>query len=49
VELQPENPESWRALAVFLGDGPVARHAWSEVHRLDPEDPEAALRGASRP
>jgi hypothetical protein len=44
VDLQPDNPESWRALAIFLGDGPEARRAWSEVHRLDPQDPEAALR-----
>ncbi len=44
TELQPDNPEAWRALAIFLGEGPEARRAWAEVHRLDPQDPEAALR-----
>jgi O-Antigen ligase/Tetratricopeptide repeat len=44
VDLQPDNPDAWRALAIFLGDGAEARRAWSEVHRLDPRDPEAALR-----
>jgi hypothetical protein len=44
VDLQPDNPEAWRALARFLGDGPRADEAWAEVRRLDPQDPEAALR-----
>jgi hypothetical protein len=44
VDLQPDNPEAWRALARFLGDGPRADEAWREVRRLDPQDPEAALR-----
>ncbi len=44
TDLQPDNPEAWRALAIFLGDGPGARAAWEQVHRLDPRDPEAALR-----
>ncbi len=44
VELQPDNPAAWRALARFLGDGPEAARAWAQVRRLDPQDPEAALR-----
>ena len=44
ADLQPDNPEAWRALAIFLGDGPGARAAWEQVHRLDPQDPEAAIR-----
>ena len=44
TRLQPDNPAAWRALAIFLGRGLGAGAAWREVHRLDPEDPEAALR-----
>jgi cytochrome c-type biogenesis protein CcmH/NrfG len=44
VRVQPDNPAAWRALAIFLGDGPEADQAWAEVLRLDPQDPEAALR-----
>lgn len=47
VAVQPDNPASWRALAIFLGDGPEAAAAWEQVKRLDPQDPEAALRAAS--
>jgi hypothetical protein len=46
VRVQPDNPAAWRALAIFLGDGPEARAAWARVLRLDPQDPEAALRAA---
>lgn len=44
TRLQPDNPAAWRALGVFLGRGAGAAAAWREVHRLDPQDPEAALR-----
>ncbi len=44
TRLQPDNPAAWRALGVFLGRGVGAAAAWREVHRLDPQDPEAALR-----
>ncbi|MFL5540549.1 MAG: tetratricopeptide repeat protein, partial [Longimicrobiaceae bacterium] len=44
VELQPDNPDAWRALAIFLGDGRASAAAWAQVRRLDPQDPEAALR-----
>jgi hypothetical protein len=44
TRLQPDNPEAWRALAIFLGRDPSAVDAWREVRRLDPQDPEAALR-----
>jgi hypothetical protein len=44
TEVQPDNPAAWRALAIFLGDGPEAGRAWAQVRRLDPQDPEAALR-----
>ena len=44
TRLQPDNPASWRALAIFLGRDPSAAGAWREVRRLDPQDPEAALR-----
>jgi cytochrome c-type biogenesis protein CcmH/NrfG len=44
VELQPDNPDAWRALAIFLGDGRASAAAWAQVLRLDPQDPEAALR-----
>ncbi len=44
TRLQPDNPAAWRALGVFLGRGAGAAVAWREVHRLDPQDPEAALR-----
>ena len=44
TRLQPDNPATWRALAIFLGRGAAAGAAWREVHRLDPQDPEAALR-----
>jgi len=42
---QPDNPRSWRALAIFLGADPQAAAVWRRVHRLDPQDPEAAIRG----
>ena len=48
VRVQPDNPAAWRALAIFLGEGREARQAWAEVLRLDPQDPEAALRAARR-
>ncbi len=44
TRVQPENPTSWRALAIFLGQDPSAVDAWRHVRRLDPQDPEAALR-----
>jgi hypothetical protein len=44
TRVQPDDPASWRALAIFLGDDPRAAAAWREVRRLDPQDPEAALR-----
>jgi hypothetical protein len=44
TRLQPDNPASWRALAIFLGEDPRAVAAWRQVRRLDPRDPEAALR-----
>ncbi len=44
TRLQPDNPSTWRALAIFLGRDPSAARAWREVRRLDPQDPEAALR-----
>jgi hypothetical protein len=45
TRVQPDNPQSWRALAIFLGSDPQAADAWRRVHRLDPQDPEAAIRG----
>ena len=44
TRVQPGNPQSWRALALFLGPDPQATGAWRRVHRLDPQDPEAAIR-----
>ncbi len=44
TELAPDDPGTWRALALFLGRDRTAAAAWREVHRLDPRDPEAALR-----
>jgi predicted Zn-dependent protease len=44
TRLQPDNPATWRALALFLGQDPRAAAAWRRVHRLDPQDSEAALR-----
>ena len=44
TRLQPENPATWRALAIFLGPDRTAAAAWRQVHRLDPQDPEAAIR-----
>ena len=44
TRLQPANPETWRALAIFLGPDRTAAAAWRQVHRLDPQDPEAAIR-----
>ncbi|MGE4032482.1 MAG: O-antigen ligase family protein [Thermoleophilia bacterium] len=44
TDLQPDNPATWRALAVFLGPDRRAAAAWAEVLRLDPRDDEAALR-----
>lgn len=44
TEIAPDDPGAWRALAVFLGRDRTAVAAWREVHRLDPRDPEAALR-----
>lgn len=44
TRLQPDNPATWRALALFLGRDPAAAAAWTEVRRLDPQDPDAALR-----
>jgi hypothetical protein len=46
TRVQPDNPAAWRALAIFLGEDPTARAAWLQVRRLDPQDPEAALRAA---
>jgi len=46
TRVQPDNPAAWRALAIYIGDHPSARPAWLEVRRLDPQDPEAALRAA---
>jgi tetratricopeptide (TPR) repeat protein len=43
TRLQPDNPATWRALALFLGQDPRAAAAWRRVHRLDPQDSEAAL------
>ncbi|HMO00937.1 MAG TPA: O-antigen ligase family protein [Miltoncostaeaceae bacterium] len=45
TRVQPDNPQSWRALAIFLGPDRQAAAAWRRVHRLDPQDPEAAIRG----
>ncbi len=45
TRVQPDNPQSWRALAIFLGPDRQATAAWRRVHRLDPQDPEAAIRG----
>jgi hypothetical protein len=44
TRLQPANPATWRALAIFLGPDAQAAAVWRRVHRLDPQDPEAALR-----
>jgi cytochrome c-type biogenesis protein CcmH/NrfG len=44
TRVQPGNPQSWRALALFLGPDPQATGAWRRVHRLNPQDPEAAIR-----
>lgn len=44
TELQPDNPATWRALALFLGPDRSSAPAWREVLRLDPRDAEAALR-----
>ncbi len=45
TRVQPDNPAAWRALAIYIGGrGPASAAAWREVHRLDPQDPEAALR-----
>jgi hypothetical protein len=45
TRVQPRNPQSWRALAIFLGSDRQSAEAWRRVHRLDPQDPEAAIRG----
>ena len=47
TRVQPGNPAAWRALAIFLKEGRAARGAWQRVARLDPQDPEAALRAGS--
>ncbi|MGE0027413.1 MAG: O-antigen ligase family protein [Thermoleophilia bacterium] len=44
TRVQPDNPQSWRALAIFLGPDRQATAVWRRVHRLDPQDPEAAIR-----
>lgn len=44
TRVQPDNPDAWRALAIFLGADHRARAAWERVRRLDPQNPEAALR-----
>ena len=44
TRVQPGNPRTWRALALFLGGDREAREAWRRVHRLDPQDSEAAIR-----
>jgi cytochrome c-type biogenesis protein CcmH/NrfG len=44
TEIQPDNPATWRALALFLGPDRSSTPAWREVLRLDPRDAEAALR-----
>ena len=44
TRMQPDNPSTWRAFAIFLGRDPSATDAWRQVRRLDPQDPEAALR-----
>ena len=49
TRLQPDNPQSWRALAIFLGPDTQATGAWRRVHRLDPQDPEAAIRARLGP
>ena len=45
TEVQPDNPASWRRLALALGDEGGARRAWIRVHLLDPyaADARAAL------
>ena len=45
TRLQPDNPSTWRALALFLDQDSRATGAWRQVRRLDPQDPDAALRG----
>ena len=45
TRLQPDNPAAWRALALFLGPDRAAIPAWTHVRRLDPANPEAAIRG----
>jgi hypothetical protein len=45
TRVQPGNPQSWRALAIFLGPDRQAAAAWRRVHHLDPQDSEAAIRG----
>jgi hypothetical protein len=47
TRLQPDNPAAWRALAIFLGRDERAAAAWRQVRRLDPQDPEAALRAGA--
>jgi cytochrome c-type biogenesis protein CcmH/NrfG len=44
TRVQPANPRSWRALALFLGTDREAQDAWRRVHRLDPQDFDAAIR-----
>lgn len=44
TRMQPDNPFAWRALAIFLKRDPRAAEAWRQVRRLDPQDPEAALK-----
>jgi len=41
TRVQPENPDAWRRLALFLGDRPGARFAWIRVHVLDPQAADA--------
>jgi len=45
TEVQPDNPASWRRLALALDEAPGARRAWIQVHLLDPyaADARAAL------
>ncbi len=44
---QPDNPATWRRVALAAGGGPLAREAWARASRLDPEDPVARERAGT--
>ena len=46
ADRQPDNPATWRRVALAAGGGPLARDAWARASRLDPMDPVARERAA---